>query len=122
MANLTDFPERLDDETLEEVIAFRRDSFDYHTEQGNKTQAVLHGAVLNALLELQERRKADTNSDAQPIYQVLTDGNWSDYDERLWRELYSEHSSCMFRIVYTAPVRVKDIEDSFTPTPAKDAL
>ncbi|MFU0444365.1 DUF551 domain-containing protein [Pseudocitrobacter faecalis] len=41
--------------------------------------------------------------DAEPIYQVWDDGKWCDYEERLWRELYDEHSANMFRIVYTAP-------------------
>lgn len=41
--------------------------------------------------------------DAEPIYQVWDDGKWCDYEERLWRELYDEHSANMFRIVYMAP-------------------
>lgn len=50
--------ERMDDETLSELIEFRRDSAKYHAEQGHKHQAMLHELVLNALLELQEYRKA----------------------------------------------------------------
>lgn len=54
---LTD--ERMDDETLSELIEFRRDSAKYHAEQGHKHQAMLHDLVLNALLELQEYRNAE---------------------------------------------------------------
>ena len=39
---------------------------------------------------------------AEPIYQVWDDGNWSDYDEELWRELH-RLSAGQLRIVYTAP-------------------
>ncbi|EOP9424683.1 hypothetical protein [Citrobacter braakii] len=49
--------ENLDDETLAELIEFRRTTLKHHTDEGNKTQAVLHNMVLVALLELQERRK-----------------------------------------------------------------
>ncbi|WP_193157254.1 Lar family restriction alleviation protein [Citrobacter cronae] len=61
---LTD--EVMDDETLTELIEFRQTTLNHHTEKGNKTQAILHNMVLVALLELQERRKADS---AEPIYQ-----------------------------------------------------
>ncbi|EHH0326560.1 hypothetical protein J6993_004539, partial [Salmonella enterica] len=50
-------PDSLDDETLAELIEFRRTTLKHHTDEGNKTQAVLHNMVLVALLELQERRK-----------------------------------------------------------------
>lgn len=51
--------ENLDDETLAELIEFRRTTLKHHTDEGNKTQTVLHNMVLVALLELQERRKAE---------------------------------------------------------------
>lgn len=63
--------ENLDDETLAELIEFRRTTLKHHTDEGNKTQAVLHNMVLVALLELQERRKADS---AEPI-------GWTDAEE-----------------------------------------
>lgn len=58
-------------------------------------------AIFELASEVQERRKAAM--DAEPIYQVWDDGKWCDYEERLWRELYDEHSANMFRIVYAAP-------------------
>ncbi|EPC5665713.1 hypothetical protein [Citrobacter meridianamericanus] len=61
----------LDNETLAELIEFRRTTLKHHTDEGNKTQAVLHNMVLVALLELQERRKADS---AEPI-------GWTDAEE-----------------------------------------
>ena len=57
--------EILDDETLEELIQFRRETTKYHISQGNKVQAIMHNAVLSALIELQERRKAD-NPEMKP--------------------------------------------------------
>lgn len=57
--------EILGDETLEELIQFRRETTKYHISQGNKVQAIMHNAVLSALIELQERRKAD-NPEMKP--------------------------------------------------------
>lgn len=51
--------ENLDDETLQELIEFRRTTFEYHSKEGNKVQTIIHGVTLAALRELQERRKAD---------------------------------------------------------------
>ncbi|MDM6729864.1 hypothetical protein QUG33_10455 [Citrobacter braakii] len=50
--------EILDDETLDELIKFRRETTEYHISQGHKVQAIMHNSVLSALIELQERRKA----------------------------------------------------------------
>ncbi len=52
--------ENLDDETLQELISFRRTTFEYHSKEGNKVQTIIHGVTLAALRELQERRKADS--------------------------------------------------------------
>lgn len=52
--------EQLDDETLQELIDFRRTTFEYHSKEGNKVQTIIHGVTLSALRELQERRKADS--------------------------------------------------------------
>ena len=52
--------EKLDDETLQELIEFRRTTFEYHSKEGNKVQTIIHGVTLAALRELQERRKADS--------------------------------------------------------------
>lgn len=51
-------------------------------------------------------------TDAEPIYQVWDDGKWCDYEERIWRELYDEHSANMFRIVYAAPPAPVASDDS----------
>ena len=53
--------ENLDDETLQELIEFRRTTFEYHSKEGNKVQTIIHGVTLAALRELQERRKADSD-------------------------------------------------------------
>lgn len=53
--------EELNDETLAELIDFRRTSYKHHVEQENKVQATLHGLVLTGLVELQQRRAADKN-------------------------------------------------------------
>lgn len=50
--------EELDDETLDELIDFRRHTFEYHSEQGNKVQSIIHGVTLTAMIELKERRAA----------------------------------------------------------------
>ncbi|HGN9184371.1 hypothetical protein [Klebsiella quasipneumoniae] len=52
--------EKLDDETLQELIEFRRTTFEYHSKEGNKVQTIIHGVTLAALRELQERRKANS--------------------------------------------------------------
>ena len=58
--------EILDDETLDELIQFRRETTKYHISQGNKVQAIMHNVVLSALVELQERRKSDAPPAPQP--------------------------------------------------------
>lgn len=55
--------EKLDDETLQELIEFRRTTFEYHSKEGNKVQTIIHGVTLAALRELQERRKAAMDSE-----------------------------------------------------------
>lgn len=78
--NLTDqqlTQEILDDETLNEIVQFRRETTEYHVSQGNNAQAIMHNVVLSALIELQVRRKAA----AEPVCFIgermledLTDG------------------------------------------------
>ncbi|EPG5794037.1 hypothetical protein MMC01_001765 [Klebsiella quasipneumoniae] len=60
--------EKLDDETLQELIEFRRTTFEYHSKEGNKVQTIIHGITLAALRELQERRKADS----EPVAEVVS--------------------------------------------------
>lgn len=55
--------EELDDELLEQLIDFRRDTLNYHKKEGNRVQTVMHGVVLRAMLELQERRAAMLHGD-----------------------------------------------------------
>ena len=62
--------EKLDDETLQELIEFRRTTFEYHSKEGNKVQTIIHGVTLAALRELQERRKAAL--DSEPVAEVVS--------------------------------------------------
>lgn len=59
---LTD--ERPDDECLELLITIRREIAERHASEGRMEQCAVHTLILNALLELQERRKADS---ARPV-------------------------------------------------------
>ena len=70
--------EELDDETLQELIEFRRTTFEYHSKEGNKVQTIIHGVTLSALRELQERRKADSEPVVQPV--MFIDGDISPDD------------------------------------------
>lgn len=54
--------EQLDDETLQELIDFRRNTFEYHSKEGHQTQTIIHGITLSAMLELKELRKVVDNS------------------------------------------------------------
>ncbi|ECJ9730634.1 DUF551 domain-containing protein [Salmonella enterica] len=63
--------EKLDDETLQELIDFRRSTFEYHSKEGHEVQTIIHGVVLSAMLELHERRAAMLQSGNSP---VATDG------------------------------------------------
>ncbi|WP_197080144.1 DUF551 domain-containing protein [Leclercia sp. J807] len=58
--------EELDNELLEQLIDFRRDTLSYHKKEGNKVQTVMHGVVLRAMLELQELRAAMLQG-AEPV-------------------------------------------------------
>ncbi|ENZ8418843.1 hypothetical protein L1C56_03960 [Klebsiella pneumoniae] len=50
--------EILDDETLAELIAFRRSRVEYCQKEGLPYQKAMHDSMMLALEELQERRKA----------------------------------------------------------------
>lgn len=58
--------EELDDETLDELIDFRRCTFEYHSQQDNKVQTIIHGVTLTAMLELRDRRAAMLQSGNSP--------------------------------------------------------
>lgn len=53
---LTD--ERPDDEGLEFLITIRREIAERHASEGRAAQCAVHTLILNALIELQERRKS----------------------------------------------------------------
>ncbi|AGX84717.1 EaA protein [Salmonella phage SETP7] len=61
---LTD--ERPDDEGLEFLITIRREIAERHASEGRMAQSAVHTLILNALLELQERRK-DDNQEPVPV-------------------------------------------------------
>lgn len=64
--------EELDDETLDELIDFRRSTFEYHSQQANRVQTIIHGVTLTAMLELRERRAAMLQGDDGNIGKPLT--------------------------------------------------
>ncbi|SXE11719.1 hypothetical protein [Klebsiella variicola] len=80
--------ETLDDETLQELIEFRRTTFEYHSKEGNKVQTIIHGVTLSALRELQERRKAAMDSEP-----VAWRWRWSDDAEGYWRYTEEQHET-----------------------------
>lgn len=63
--------EILDDETLAELIAFRRSRVEYCQKEGLPYQKALHDSMMLALEELQERRKVER--DTEPY--GFTDGD-----------------------------------------------
>lgn len=65
--------EELDDETLDELIDFRRSTFEYHSQQGNKVQTIIHGVTLTAMLELRERRTAMLQGAEQTNYRAIVE-------------------------------------------------
>ncbi|MCK7405542.1 hypothetical protein [Enterobacter roggenkampii] len=84
--------EELDDETLDELIDFRRCTFEYHSQQDNKVQTIIHGVTLTAMLELRERRAAMLQG-ADGNSPVITD--WQTQAEKM-AELYGS-SFVLFR-------------------------
>ncbi|MDM3236343.1 hypothetical protein OGW03_11645 [Citrobacter sp. Cf079] len=59
--------EKLDDEMLQELIEFRRSTFEYLSKEGHEVQTIIHGVVLSAMLELQERRSAMLQAGNSPV-------------------------------------------------------
>lgn len=59
---LTD--ERPDDEALEMLITMRRETAERYAADGYMAQCAMHTLILNAFIELQERRKADNQEPA----------------------------------------------------------
>lgn len=70
--------EELDDDTLDELIDFRRSTFEYHSQQGNKVQTIIHGVTLTAMFELKERRAAMLQGKAEPRNDIRREhAEWS---------------------------------------------
>ncbi|HHS8841305.1 TPA: DUF551 domain-containing protein [Klebsiella pneumoniae] len=97
--------ENLDDETLQELIEFRRTTFEYHSKEGNKVQTIIHGVTLAALRELQERRKADS----EPVAEVVSIyGDHEAFGEREIRPLVGiqqmPYGTKLYRHAQTAPI------------------
>ena len=63
--------EILDDETLAELIAFRRSRIEYCQKEGLPYQKALHDSMMLALEELQERRKPLQDKDLQGVIDAL---------------------------------------------------
>lgn len=102
--------ENLDDETLQELIEFRRTTFEYHSKEGNKVQTIIHGVTLAALRELQERRKADS----EPVAEVVSIyGDPEAFGEREIRPLVGiqqmPYGTKLYRHAQPAPVVSTDL-------------
>ena len=63
--------EILDEETLAELIAFRRSRVEYCQKEGLPYQKALHDSMMLALEELQERRKPLQDKDLQGVIDAL---------------------------------------------------
>ncbi len=63
--------EILDEETLAELIAFRRSRVEYCQKEGFPYQKALHDSMMLALEELQERRKPLQDKDLQGVIDAL---------------------------------------------------
>ncbi|EOF5073031.1 hypothetical protein ACK1YF_004303 [Salmonella enterica] len=95
---LTD--ERPNDESLEILITTRREIAERHASEGRMGQCAVHTLILNALLELQERRQADS---AKPACYALTN---------MAGEVYNTHSSAQNAGAYRDLIHQSD--DSLT--------
>ncbi|HCD1257881.1 TPA: hypothetical protein JD854_RS22835 [Citrobacter amalonaticus] len=55
-------------------------------------------AILNELARI-----ALASLEAEPVYQVLVDGSWTDYDKQHLEELLEAKPSTLFRVAYPSP-------------------
>ncbi|MCS5939710.1 hypothetical protein LNO10_26720 [Klebsiella variicola subsp. variicola] len=97
--------EILDDETLAELIAFRRSRVEYCQKEGLPYQKALHDSMMLALEELQERRKVER--DTEPY--GFTDG---DRRGMIYKPEHSDRLSepvPVFRHAQPAPVVPDDV-------------
>lgn len=95
--------DQLDDETLAELIEFRRTMLNHHTEQGNKTKIALHQMVLVALIELQERRQAS----AKPIAYLYS----ASFERGHVEGQLTDAPGCDLPVYAAAPVVPEDVPD-----------
>lgn len=96
-------PDSLDDEALTDLIEIRKSGVDHHASEGNKVQHAIQSLTLIALVELQQRRDADS---AEPIYQwrerYEEGGLWDDCTKAQY-DGFAKKSDCEVRILYTTP-------------------
>ncbi|MFV9323939.1 Lar family restriction alleviation protein [Citrobacter freundii] len=90
-------PDSLDDEALTDLIEIRKSGVAHHASEGNKVQHAIQSLTLIALVELQQRRDADSSD---PIYQLIND-DWYDTTKEVYESVVSTGGTG--RIVYTAP-------------------
>ncbi|EAQ6236406.1 hypothetical protein BHH44_07375 [Salmonella enterica] len=96
---LTD--ERPDDEGLELLITIRREIAERHASEGRMEQCAVHTLILNALLELQERRRTDNQEPAsererirrktEPVAYLVCNGHL--YQDRPFLDLSTARKS-----------------------------
>ncbi|HDT1606414.1 TPA: hypothetical protein QHT56_000847 [Enterobacter hormaechei subsp. steigerwaltii] len=62
-------------------------------------------AVVNedAAMSLAAMKLALASLEAEPVYQVLVDGSWTDYDKQHLEELLEAKPSTLFRVAYPSP-------------------
>lgn len=90
-------PDSLDDEALTDLIEIRKSGVEHHANEGNKVQHAIQSLTLIALVELQQRRDADSSD---PIYQLIND-DWYDTTKEIYESVVSAGGTG--RVVYTAP-------------------
>ncbi|MDG5791330.1 DUF551 domain-containing protein [Klebsiella pneumoniae] len=104
--------EILDDETLAELIAFRRSRVEYCQKEGLPYQKALHDSMMLALEELQERRKADSepvawmyNNDDRSTPAITTSQKMGNYWIAEFKDVHP-----LYRHPQPAPVAYSDFE------------
>ncbi|OFC63057.1 DUF551 domain-containing protein [Candidatus Erwinia dacicola] len=57
----------------------------------------------DAAMALEAMKRALASLEAEPVYQVLVDGSWTDYDKQHLEELLEAKPSTLFRVAYPSP-------------------
>ena len=57
----------------------------------------------DAAMALAAMKLALASLEAEPVYQVLVDGSWTDYDKQHLEELLEAKPSTLFRVAYPSP-------------------